>query len=334
MTEWMRGRVYLAAGAVMLLIVLIVLGPLGTGVWLGFKEMVRAVHWFQERLGQTDLQTTLDPEANPRLASAIDWFSQFSTIDVEQLRQMALKVATGTGQSLYQRTVELLGDLAQFGLALVMFLVALYFFLVDGERIIAGWEDLTPLDNEHDRVIRSEFCKVCRGVVWATVAAAIAQGVLLGIGLGIIELFAGAGLGKWIFLLSLLTIALAMIPFIGAAAVWLPIALYLFFQGHYIAGIVLGLYGALVVSTADNFIKVIVIKESASLHPLLVFVCVFGGLKLMGIIGIFVGPIVGAVLFSLLRILKREVIQMGSASAAAVVVENARPRLRRPRPFV
>lgn len=331
MTAKLRGRGYIAAGIVTVLIVLIVLGPLGTGVYLGFRELTHMVISLQERISTGDLQPLFDPETNPDLAAAIAWVNQYAPVDVDQVREGVIRVASGAGQNMYRRTLDLLGDLAGFVVGLVMFLIALYFFLVDGPKIVEGWENLTPLDSEHDRILRTEFSKVCRGVVWATLAAAVGQAFLFGMGLSIIEFFADAGVGRWIFLLCLVTTITAMIPFFGAAAVWIPTGLFYLSTGHWAAGTAMLLYGGLVVSTADNFIKVMVIKESASMHPLLVFVCVFGGIRLVGILGIFIGPIVGAVLFALMRILKKELLRF--SQAAVETAPAPAPTLRWPMPF-
>ena len=138
----------------------------------------------------------------------------------------------------------------------------------------------------------------------------MAQGVLLGLGLFVVDLASGAGIGRWTFLLSLLTVATSMIPFLGAAAIWAPTALLLFAVGHPVAAVVLAVYGAVVVSLSDNLVKILVIGETADMHPLLVLVSVFGGIQLVGFLGIFVGPIVAAVLFALLRILRREIVAL------------------------
>jgi predicted PurR-regulated permease PerM len=207
--------------------------------------------------------------------------------------------------------MDLLGDLPAFVLACVLFVVALFFFLKDGLRMVRGWEELTPMDADHDRLIRHEFYKVCRGVVWATVVAALVQGLLFALGLFVIDFVFGVGFGAWVFPLALVTVIFAMIPFLGAVMVWLPTAAVLFFRGDYGAALAVALYGGLFVSQIDTVIRIYVLKDTANLHPLLVFVCVFGGIRLFGILGIFVGPIVGAVLFALLRILKKEIVQFG-----------------------
>src|SRR5690606_18000161 len=167
---------------------------------------------------------------------------------------------------------------------------------------------LTPMSLEHDRLIRLEFVRVCRGVVLGTVAAALVQATLFGVALLFIDLISGAGIGRWTFLLSMITAATSMIPFLGAAAVWVPTAIFLFLPGHPIAALILAVFGAVIVSLADNVVKVVVIGETAQLHPLLVFVSVFGGIQLVGFLGIFIGPIIGAGLVARQSILRREIL--------------------------
>jgi predicted PurR-regulated permease PerM len=220
-------------------------------------------------------------------------------------------VLRGAGETVYRRTMDLLSDLPGFVVGAFLFIFALYYFLAEGPQILQGWESLSPLDAEHDRTIRSEFCKVCRGVVWATLAAAVAQGVLVALGLAAIDFFFNVGLGRWFFLIGLATTVFSMVPFVGAFAVWGTVMIVFAFQGQYGAAVALLLYGLIVVSMADNVTKIVVLKGSANLHPLLAFICVFGGIDLFGVLGIFVGPIIGAVLVSLMRILKQEMLTFG-----------------------
>jgi len=91
-------------------------------------------------------------------------------------------------------------------------------------------------------------------------------------------------------------------------SVWAPTAVVLFLLENRAAAVSLALYGGLIVSQVDTVIRVWVLKDSAKLHPLLALVCVFGGILYFGILGVFLGPMIGALLVALLRILKREVI--------------------------
>ena len=131
-------------------------------------------------------------------------------------------------------------------------------------------------------------------------ATALAQGLLGALGYYL------AGLEP-VMLLMLITTTLALVPFVGAAAVWVPAALYLLFvQGHLGSGIFLIVYGTLVISMVDNIIKPLVLHGHSNLHPLWALLSVLGGVAALGPIGILVGPMVVAFLQTLLKILQRE----------------------------
>jgi predicted PurR-regulated permease PerM len=160
---------------------------------------------------------------------------------------------------------------------------------------------LSPLEEHHVRELVAEFDRACRAIVSATLLSAVAQGLLAGIG------FYFAGLQSSVALLMLLTMVLALVPFAGAAAVWIPVCLYLYFyQGQAGAAIGLALYGGIIVSQSDNVIKPYVLHGQSNLHPLLALLSVLGGIQALGPIGILVGPMVVVFLQVLLKLVQRE----------------------------
>ena len=194
-------------------------------------------------------------------------------------------------------TSAFLGSLL-VGTAIMIF--SLYFFLLDGERMLKSLQGLSPLDDEHETELIEEFGRVSRAVAVATLLSALAQGILAGVG------FYVCGLES-IFLLTLLSAVLAMVPFVGAASVWIPCCLYLYFVDQNLtAAIGLAIYGIAVISMADNIIKPMVLHGQSNLHPLLALLSVIGGISALGPIGIVVGPMVVVFLQTLLKILRRE----------------------------
>src|SRR5262249_23158013 len=127
--------------------------------------------------------------------------------------------------------------------------------------------------------------------------------------------------GFWIagmphfLVLSIITMVMSFVPFIGLASVWGFVALYLYLHGHAGLAVFIALWCGGFVNTLDHFAKPYIIGGQAKLHPLLVFVSVFGGIHLLGILGIFVGPIIGAVLYSLLKILRAELNRLEPTSS-------------------
>ena len=192
-----------------------------------------------------------------------------------------------------------LGNAAELLLALAMFAVGLYYFLCDGPALLKGARELVPVQTEYQAALLDRFDTVLRAVVVSTFLAATAQGVLTAgalylCGFGHFFAFAVAG-----------TLA-SLIPLAGTWLVWGPCAAWLFLHGDFWSGALLTAFGVGVVGTLDNVIRTLVLNNDAKLHPLLAFVCVLGGLKVMGLWGVFVGPVVAACLHTLLEIFNTE----------------------------
>jgi len=100
-------------------------------------------------------------------------------------------------------------------------------------------------------------------------------------------------------LLGLLTFFLSIIP-MGPPLVWLPAALWLYFQGQIGWAIFMLAYGMVVISSIDNVVKPYLISRGGALPLLLVFMGVLGGLMAFGFIGVFLGPVILAIGYSLL----------------------------------
>ena len=308
LTRRLRAPRGIAAGTITLFAVLAIIGPMVAASYLALSELRAAMAELQPAAGRAGLPGLLTEQTNPQLARTIDWLSQTTRSNPQYVRERLLKIGRDLEETLYQRSIRFVGDLPGFVLSVVMFVVALFFFLRDGATLVQAWDELTLLEPEYDATLRLEFTRACRGTVWATVASALVQGVLFGAGFFVINLLAGLQAGSWVLLLSLLTLVCGTVPFLGAIAVWAPAAVDRFAEGDRIAAGTLAIFGTVGLSQVDNLIRIVVLKDSAKLHPLLACVCVFGGIAWLGIAGVFVGPIVGVVLFSLLRILKQELL--------------------------
>jgi predicted PurR-regulated permease PerM len=236
------------------------------------------------------------------------WLTEWANPSDEQLDQVRRTILSSSAPVLLQGrdTVVFIAKLV-FGTLIMM--VALFFLLAEGSRTLEAVIKISPLEEQHVRELAAEFDRACRAIVSATLLSAIAQGLLAGIG------FYFCGLRSSVALLMLLTMVLALVPFTGAAAVWIPVALWLyFFQGNVAAAIGLAIYGTIVISGSDNVIKPIVLHGQSKLHPLLALLSVLGGIQALGPIGIIVGPMVVVFLQTLLKILQRELMSLDRSS--------------------
>jgi len=304
--EKCRGRQHLAAGLTTLTILLVFLVPLfivllgataeGLTVYQSLKDSsidLLSIAQSLSALG-SQLGLTLNPaEVQASLTS--------------HLQAWLAPVALGTTQ--------FLGSLL---LGLVVMVVSLYFFFADGAAMSDTMINLLPLDKHYQRELIDEFANISRALVVAMLVTAVAQGLLAGVS------FYFAGLPS-LFLLVLLTMLMSMVPFIGAAGVWAPAALWLYFHdGRHMAGILLALYGAGLVSSVDSIIKPMVLRGRSNLHPLLGLLSALGGVKALGPIGIFVGPMVVALLQTVLKMVQHELVAIDQSEAATppATIEN------------
>jgi predicted PurR-regulated permease PerM len=195
------------------------------------------------------------------------------------------------------------------GLAIMV--ISTYYFFADGPYMLIALMRMSPLDDAYERELLEKFSDISRSVVVATLLSAVVQGLLAGVG------FYFAGLEK-IFFLSGVTVFLAMIPFVGAAAIWIPVCAWLYFHDRHTAAFVLAAYCGGVVSMVDNIIKPYILHGQANLHPLLALLSVIGGVQVLGPIGILVGPMLVAFLQALVNMLNKEIQQMGSELPSAL----------------
>jgi len=183
---------------------------------------------------------------------------------------------------------------------ITILLVSLYFFLCDGPAMVRTLMELSPLDNRYEEELLAEFDRTSRAIVLATILSAVAQGLAAGLA----YYFLGAPSA---FLLTALTIVCALIPFVGTAIVWVPVALFIaFYQDKMPNAIGLTIYALIVVGTIDNLIKMLILHGQSQLHPLLALLSVLGGLQALGPIGILIGPLAVTLLQTTLSILRRE----------------------------
>jgi predicted PurR-regulated permease PerM len=236
------------------------------------------------------------------------WLTEWANPSEDQIEQLRSSVMAAVGPVL-----SIGGDtlllIAKIGFGTLIMMVALFFLLAEGPPMLEATIKILPLEEHYIRELAAEFDRACRAIVSATLLSALAQGLLAGIG------FYFCGLSSSVALLTLLTMVLALVPFTGAAAVWIPVSLWLYFyQGSLASAVGLALYGTLVISASDNVIKPIVLHGQSNLHPLLALLSVLGGIQALGPIGIVVGPMVVVFLQTLLKILQRELMSLDRGS--------------------
>jgi predicted PurR-regulated permease PerM len=317
LTAWLvrlcRGSRNLAA---FLLVVVITAGAILPSVYLGtmlVREAGEAYQRVQEMSRSGELAAVVEDARGSR--AGLLWrrltgpFQGRIDIDPASLvvtatRWTSQQIAGGT--ALLERNVLL--TLVNF----LLMLVALFFFFRDGERIARQFGDLIPMAPAHKQRVFRRLYDTLSAVVQSMVIVAIVQGVLAGLGYWVI------GRLPFSLFLAFLTGVMSFVPMAGATIVWLSTSIYLLVIGETARGIGLVLWGALFVSSVDNFIKPLFIGGRAKLPTLLLLFSILGGLQAYGFMGIFLAPVVLALLLAFVDIY-RELYH----TAPATVVDGA-----------
>ena len=192
------------------------------------------------------------------------------------------------------RAMRLIGDLGVNALRFAVALLTAFFLFRDGDRLLEQLRRV--LHGFLGHRVDAYFTAVgntTRAVVYGLLVAALAQGVLAGLGYWAAGVRAPAFWGA-------VTVLVALIPF-GAPVVWVSLGVWLLLQGEVGAGIGLLVWGALVVSWIDNLVRPLIISGVAKIPFLLVLFGVLGGLAAFGLIGLFFGPVTLAILLALWR---------------------------------
>jgi len=177
----------------------------------------------------------------------------------------------------------------------VLMTVLLFIFLKDGEKIYQFLYDIAPFEEKNKKSlfkqVNETFAAVIRGQLLTSLTQAVVAGFVFWIlGLPVPILFAA------------LTFLIALIPVLGASGVWFPLVIYLVTLQQYGRAIVLFFFGTLVISLIDNLMKPALIGEKTKLPYFLLFFGILGGLKLYGLMGIFIAPVILSLFFALTKI--------------------------------
>jgi len=181
----------------------------------------------------------------------------------------------------------------------VLGLVALFYFLRDGEVFKKQIIALSPLSADKDKMVSDSLKASISSVLIGSLAVALVQGLLSGIGFA---LFGVPNATLW----GTVAGVAALVPGVGTALVWIPAVVYLFFYGSSGIWIVQLLWSVILVGLIDNFLAPFIINKGVNIHPLFILFSILGGLQFFGAEGFLLGPLVVGLLFALVRIIKIE----------------------------
>lgn len=177
----------------------------------------------------------------------------------------------------------------------VVMLYILYYFFKDGKRMLMRLMHLSPLGDKYEKMLFARFLSTTRATLKSTFIIGGIQGVLGWL------LFAATGV-EGAFIWAVILAVISLIPAVGSLFVWGPIGLVMLFIGNFWAGMIILIFGAVVISNVDNVLRPPLVGRDTQMHPLLVFFATLSGVAIFGPSGFIIGPVLMALFLAVMSI--------------------------------
>ena len=268
--------------AVILLLetILCFLIPLSLAVWL-----------FINKLQNFNLDPTQLVKSAEHIANLIEQRTGYDVLDTSNIMS-AVSILPKIGQ-------VLMGGISGFAINVAVLVLILYFMLIGGAKMEKYVYSILPFSDENKKNVLNEINMIVTSNAIGIPLLAIIQGLI-------------ALLGYWIFdvpspfLFGFLTCFATIIPVVGTALVWLPLALYMTLTGDWVKAAGLTAYALIIITNVDNLIRFILQKKMADTHPLITIFGVIIGLSLFGFMGIIFGPLLISIFILCFNIFKEK----------------------------
>ncbi len=225
------------------------------------------------------------------VASLPDWATPYlrrmGLGNFHAAQDMVTRGFTSSFRTLAAQAFQIGQSTFSFMVALGVMLYLTYFLLRDGEMLAQRVADAAPLRKGQREALFSQFVIVIRATIKGSIIVAIVQGLIGGI------VFWALGI-QGALLWGVLMGAFSLLPAIGTAIIWAPVAIYLFATGAIWQGVVLVVCGALVIGSVDNVLRPILVGRETRIPDYIVLISTLGGLEMFGFNGIVIGPVIAA----------------------------------------
>jgi predicted PurR-regulated permease PerM len=228
-----------------------------------------------------------------------DWIrvqlDRFGLANFDSLQRRVTALLTQGTQFIATQALSIGQNTFEFVVSFFITLYLAYFLIRDGDQVVEAVRRAIPLAPAHKRELLNKFTTVIRATVKGNLVVAAIQGALGGIAFWFLGV---SGALLWAVLMAFLS----LLPSIGAALVWLPVAVYFFLTGALWQGLALVAYGLLVIGLVDNLLRPILVGKDTRIPDYVVMITTVGGMAVFGINGFVLGPTIAAMFIAVWHI--------------------------------
>jgi predicted PurR-regulated permease PerM len=234
---------------------------------------------------------------HPSIKAITDKILSVFNLTEDELNQTIIDNISKLGKEMVGRITKGATNVVTISLDFIFMVFSIFFFLRDGPEFLSKTRDYMPFSEiQKDRLV-----KQIRDIIISTIYGGVVVSIIQGTIAGLAFFFLGISTPVvW----GLATSIASFVPLLGAAAIWVPATGYLFLTGASLKGFILAIIGLFGISLVDNILKPIIIGGRTKMPILVIFFSVLGGIKLLGLIGLIMGPLVIALFISVIEIFR------------------------------
>ncbi|MBC7203373.1 MAG: AI-2E family transporter [Pusillimonas sp.] len=288
-TERLPRSPNLSALITLLICLIIVILPL----FVLISALVREGAMVYKRLesGELNLGLYYERIVQALPASVHRMLEEFGLADMFSLQGKLSAGALEGGKFIAGQAVNIGQNTAGVVISVGIMLYLLFFLLRDGSNLARTMKLLIPLGDEHKHMLIQKFITVVRATVKGNIVVAATQGALGGFIFWVLGI---EGAILWGVIMAFLS----LLPAVGAAIIWFPVAIYFLVTGAYVDATILIAFGVLVIGLVDNILRPLLVGKDTKMPDYVVLVSTLGGLATFGLNGFVIGPLLAALFMS------------------------------------
>jgi len=277
-----RNAAALSTLTICLFIVILPLAMVGVSLVQEIVQVTQSI-----RSGQINFAAYFQQILNAMPQWLMSIFDRFNLGDMEAWQERISAGAAQGSQLIAGQALTIGQNTFDFLISFFVMLYLLYFLVRDGSALSKTMREAVPLAKPHTHYLLNKFTTVIRATVKGNVAVAIAQGAIGGIAFWLLGV---QGALLWAVLMAFLS----LLPAVGAALIWGPVAIYFLATGHFWQGGILIFVGVFVIGLVDNILRPVLVGKDTQMPDYIVLMSTIGGMAIFGINGFVVGPVIAA----------------------------------------
>lgn len=280
----------LAAAATLLICLVVVVLPL-TLIFISLAQEASTVYQ-NVKSGQINFGDFFQKIFAALPSWVVSLLQRFGLDNFAALQARVTTTAVAGSEFITRQIISIGQNTFNFLVSFTIMLYMLFFLLRDGDRLTEKLRLATPLSAGHKRQLFANLVIVIRATVKGNVVVAAVQGAL-------------GGLAFWFLgvqgplLWGVLMAFLSLLPAVGAAIIWIPVAVYFLVTGAIWQGVSLIVFGVLVIGLVDNILRPILVGKDTQMPDFVVLISTVGGMALLGLNGFVIGPMIAALFITL-----------------------------------